>query len=79
MGLHLAGALPELAYDCGLGTAALLAADVVESPLVPVDGHLEVVRVTPSATLLERHAASIDRTEWWMHRLERTYRVLTNR
>ena len=26
--LHLAAALPELDYDCGLGTAALLAADV---------------------------------------------------
>jgi len=79
MGLHLAGALPELDYDCGLGTAALLDADIVERPLVPVDGYLEVARVTPSATLLELHAASTQRTEWWMQRLERTYRVLTSR
>src|SRR5690606_10353154 len=28
MGARLAATLPELAFDCGLGTAALLAADV---------------------------------------------------
>ena len=76
MGLHLAGALPELDYDCGLGTAALLAADIVERPLVPVDGYLPVARVTASAALLERHAASTERTDWWMSRLERTHALL---
>jgi len=30
MGLHLAAAMPELDFDCGLGTAALLAADVTD-------------------------------------------------
>jgi len=79
MGLHLAGALPELDYDCGLGTAALLAADIVDAPLIPVDGYLPVARVTPSAELLVRHAASNERTEWWMSRLERTYALLTSR
>src|SRR5690606_32048597 len=38
MGLHLAGALPTLEFDCGLGTAALLAADVTDAPLLPVEG-----------------------------------------
>ena len=32
MGPQLAAALPELEYDCGLGTAALLAADVTAEP-----------------------------------------------
>ena len=77
MGLHLAAALPELEFDCGLATAALLAADVTDAPLHPVGGRLTVGRVTPSPTLLERHAASADRTAWWHARLERVYRVLT--
>ena len=76
MGLHLAGALPRLDYDCGLGTAALLAADVVESPLVPRDGRLPVQRVVPSDRLLTQNAAAPERTQWWLERLERTYALL---
>ncbi len=37
-GLALAAALPELPYACGLATVQLLADDVVDSPLLPVDG-----------------------------------------
>ena len=33
MGAALAAALPNLPYDCGLGTASLLAADVTRAPL----------------------------------------------
>ncbi len=43
-GLALAAALPALPYACGLGTVALLTADVVAAPLRPVDGYLEVRR-----------------------------------
>ncbi|HXD62223.1 MAG TPA: o-succinylbenzoate synthase [Lacisediminihabitans sp.] len=75
-GLHLAASIPELDYDCGLGTAALLAADVVERPLVPESGGIEVRRVEPSAALLDRHAASADRTAWWLARLERCRALL---
>ncbi|RKS93157.1 O-succinylbenzoate synthase [Microbacterium sp. AG790] len=71
MGVTLAAALPELPYDCGLGTASLLAADVTRAPLRPVDGSLPVGRVTPDAELLARHAASPDRRTWWLERLER--------
>jgi O-succinylbenzoate synthase len=76
MGLHLAASIPELDYDCGLGTAALLAADVVERPLVPESGGIEVRRVEPSAALLDRHAASADRSAWWLARLERCHALL---
>lgn len=76
MGLHLAAAIPELEYDCGLATASLLAADVTDEPLIPFDGALEVRRVTPTEHLLETHAASADRTRWWLARLERCYAVL---
>ena len=73
MGLHLAATLPELDYDCGLGTAALLAADVTDEPLLPIDGALEVRRVTPSGVLLQKHAASEERTDWWLARLRRVW------
>jgi len=75
MGLHLAGGLAELDYDCGLGTAALLGADVTATPLVPVDGVLEVRRVAVDTTLVDRWAASPERTRWWIQRLERCYRI----
>jgi len=35
-----------------------------------------VRRVVPDAALLETHAASPERTAWWLARLERTYNVL---
>lgn len=76
MGAHLAAALPELPYDCGLGTAALLAADVTRDPLVPADGAIPVRRVVPDADLLQRWAADADRTAWWRERLIRCHRLL---
>ncbi|MFZ2963475.1 MAG: o-succinylbenzoate synthase [Rhodoglobus sp.] len=76
MGLHLAAAIPELEYDCGLATASLLAADVTDEPLIPFDGALEVRRVTPTEHLLAAHAATADRTNWWLARLERCWGLL---
>ena len=76
MGAHLAAAIPELSFDCGLGTAALLAADVTAEPLAPIAGRITVRRVTPDQALLERHAASADRRDWWLDRLARTHAVL---
>lgn len=76
MGAHLAAALPELPYDCGLGTAALLAADVVDEPLRPVDGVIPVRRVAPSATLLDRWSADAERTAWWTDRVRRCHALL---
>lgn len=55
-GLALAAALPELPYACGLGTATLLAGDVVDDPLIPVGGELAVRRPVPSEALLEKWA-----------------------
>ncbi len=53
-GVALAAALPELPYACGLGTGALLAADVVADPLLPHGGRLGVRRPEPDPTLLAR-------------------------
>jgi O-succinylbenzoate synthase len=76
MGLHLAAGIPELDFDCGLGTAALLAADVTDAPLIPTDGALAVRRVVPTLELLERYAADPARTAWWRARLDRCYAAL---
>ena len=76
MGVALAAALPDLDYDCGLGTASLLAADVTTTPLRPENGALPVRRVEPDAALLEAHAASPECRGWWLARLERCYALL---
>ena len=76
MGAHLAAALPDLPHDCGLGTGALLAADVTDEPLLPEDGSIEVRRVVPSGRLLDRHAADAQRTAWWRDRVRRCHALL---
>lgn len=70
-GVALAAALPELPYACGLGTGALLAADVVPAPVRPVDGSLPVGRAAPDleALLEARGRVDDDRARWWRHRL----------
>ncbi|WP_432563121.1 o-succinylbenzoate synthase [Kineococcus sp. SYSU DK003] len=78
-GTALAAALPELPHACGLGTAALLAADVVADPLLPVDGSLPVGPVSPDPDLLERHRAPADRQAWWRERLAAAHAVLDHR
>lgn len=76
MGLFAAAALPECEYDCGLGTASLLAADVTKHPLVATDGSIPVQRVEVDPELLVSLAADPDTTAWWMERLERCYALL---
>ncbi|GLU91381.1 o-succinylbenzoate synthase [Agromyces sp. NBRC 114283] len=77
MGAHLAAAVPELPFDCGLGTASLLAADVTAEPLFPEDGAVPVRRVVPDPVLLDRYAADAERTGWWLARLERCAALLS--
>jgi O-succinylbenzoate synthase len=48
-GLALAASLDDLPYACGLGAPAL---DIVDDPLVPVDGMLAVRRPVPDPALL---------------------------
>jgi O-succinylbenzoate synthase len=79
MGARLAAALPALDYDCGLGTAALLAADVTSHPLLPREGRIPVDRVSADPELLERWSAPPERRDWWLARLERCLQVLAGR
>lgn len=76
MGAQLAASVPSLEFDCGLGTASLLVADVTRSPLLPEHGSIPVHRVLPDPELLDRHAASAERTEWWLERIVRCHAVL---
>ncbi|GAA2973525.1 O-succinylbenzoate synthase [Microbacterium terrae] len=79
MGVALAAALPDLDYDCGLGTAALFTADVTSQPLRPLDGMLAVGRITPDEALLEQHAAPAERRQWWLERVARCAELLADR
>ncbi|SEB47721.1 O-succinylbenzoate synthase [Paramicrobacterium humi] len=76
LGAFLAASVPDLEFDCGLATASLLAADVTEQPLRAHDGAIDVRRVDVSEALLDEHAASRERTAWWLDRLARCYAVL---
>ena len=76
MGAHLAAAVAGLSHDCGLGTAALLGADVTREPLLPVDGAIDVRRVDVDVDLLRRHAVDDDRRETWLGRLRASYALL---
>ena len=67
-GVALAAALPELPHACGLATVQLLAGDVTEEPLLPVDGMLPVRRPDVSADLLARWEADPDRVAHWQQR-----------
>ena len=75
-GVALAAALPELPYACGLGTLSLMAGDITEEPLLPDGGALAVRDVPVSEELMDRFAASPERTKWWLDRLERVHALL---
>jgi O-succinylbenzoate synthase len=70
MGVHLA-ALLNSEYASGLGTAALLAADVTNSPLIPTNGEIPIDRTVVNQILLDEVLASDQRNSWWFSRLQR--------
>jgi O-succinylbenzoate synthase len=76
MGAQLAATLPELDFDCGLGTAALLAGDVTREPLKPVDGFIDVRRVEVDPMKLDVFEAEDHRIDWWIDRLDRSFSLL---
>ncbi|MGI8416782.1 MAG: o-succinylbenzoate synthase [Nakamurella sp.] len=78
-GLAAAGALPELPYACGLGTASLLAEDVVADRPLPVGGRLPVPTGAPTPDRLDEVAADHDVTGYWLARLHRVAELLNTR
>lgn len=76
MGAYLAAAIPDLKFDCGLATSALLAGDVTREPLRAENGFIDVRRVEVDKSKLEIFAAQDHRQDWWLERLERVYKLL---
>jgi len=76
MGAFLAAAAMTPGYAAGLGTAAMFAGDVTDDPLLPVGGRVPVRRVVVAAELVERYAASPERTAWWRERVARVHALL---
>lgn len=77
--LALAGALPDLTLACGLGTASLLAGDLVGGAPGPVGGYRQVPTAppTPDPGLLDRWShPDPARTRWWLDRLVRAQALL---
>lgn len=70
-GLALAGALAGDPPACGLGTGLLLARDVVSPVRMPVDGQLDVSRVSPDldALMAARDLLGDERARWWKQRV----------
>lgn len=75
-GLALAGALPELRYACGLGTATLLTGDVSSAGPLPVDGRLPVPAGAPEPDRIDEFAADAATTAAWLARLARVAALL---
>ncbi|WP_439692155.1 o-succinylbenzoate synthase [Curtobacterium sp. SP.BCo] len=76
MGAFLAAEAMSPGYAAGLGTAAMFETDVTDTPLLPVDGAVPVRRATVSPELLERNAASPERSAWWLARIARVHALL---
>lgn len=82
-GVRLAAALPTLEHDCGLGTAALLEADVVDQPLLPEAGVLTISRADAARKAVDpgrltAYRVGAEREQWWRERLTRAHaRIVT--
>jgi len=74
MGAFLAAELNS-PYASGLGTAALLAEDVTEHPLLPIKSEIPVTKIKINETKLEQQRATSETTERQMDRLERCLKV----
>jgi O-succinylbenzoate synthase len=70
MGVHLA-ALLNGEYASGLATAALLKEDVTETPLIPINGEIQVGRFKVSEDKLRLLSATPEQVESWINRLIR--------
>jgi O-succinylbenzoate synthase len=77
-GVQLAASVAELEFDCGLATSALFVDDVTDDRPLPVNGSIEARRIAPSPQLLDRHAATPERRDWWLARLARCYALVTD-
>ena len=71
-GLELAASLPQLDFDCGLATGALISKDVATLPII--DGEIEIKDLNIALDGLD---VTADRYEWWQNRAMRCYELLS--
>ncbi|MGH8873237.1 MAG: o-succinylbenzoate synthase, partial [Acidimicrobiia bacterium] len=62
---------------CGLGTVALIEGDPTRSPLVSMNGELEIRRPEPDPELLERWRPDRDRAAELLRKVRSAAHVLT--
>jgi O-succinylbenzoate synthase len=72
-GLHLASALPNLEYACGLATGALFESDLGTIPIS--NGAMSVGAPEIDDERLQRFAVSPERLEWWRNRLSEVWKL----
>ncbi|WP_366909308.1 o-succinylbenzoate synthase [Nesterenkonia sp.] len=84
-GLALAARLPQLPFACGLGTVTLFDGELVDEPLVPVSGTLDVPTQSgqicapaPVPELMQRHRITGPRRRWWFDRVRAAHQVLAS-
>ena len=70
-GLFLAASLPEVNFDCGLGTGSLLATNVAELPII--DGEIQIREFEPE---FSGNEVAPERYEWWKNRVMKTAELL---
>ena len=70
-GLILAASLPELNFDCGLGTGSLLAINVAELPII--DDQIHLKEFEPE---FNGNEVAPERYEWWKNRVMKTAELL---
>jgi o-succinylbenzoate synthase len=75
MGAYLAQAL-DSEYASGLATAALLADDVTEAPLMPINGTIEVIGIKASPILASQLSSSTELKDEWMRKLSNNLRLI---
>ncbi|MFM7013645.1 MAG: o-succinylbenzoate synthase [Actinomycetota bacterium] len=74
--LYFACSLPEIKYDCGLGTTSLFAGDLVSDSLISEGGQMELQRMEPEASLLQKYSVDEETRSRWLTRLENCGRIL---
>ena len=70
-GLILAASFPEVNFDCGLGTGALLGANVAQLPII--NGEIEIREFEPE---INGYEVAPERFEWWKNRVMKTAELL---
>jgi len=71
-GLILAASIPEMNFDCGLGTGSLLKTNVADLPII--NGEIQISDFEPNFSHIE---VAPDRFEWWKNHVMKTWEQIS--